>query len=315
MALGPANEPFYPNQPTPGKMSLSGDEGPSGIVAAVDDSKESLKVCRVAGWLAAVTNADLTLLEVIPSGGLSTVFHGEGFKERLEEEAKKRLESAAEPIRKDGVAVTTTSLEATESVVNSIVNYAAANGAGLLVLGTRSHGGLQKMLSGSVSSGVATHAGCSVVVVRGGSKGVFKRILVAVDGSENSAKAVRAASKLAKVAGAELTVIHIVHLPSYVYSYGTGRTIERIESDQKKYGEELLAKAARITREAGIGVKEELIEDLRSPALRIEKYAEAQGMDLLVMGARGVGAFERLMLGSVALGVLNNSKRSVMVVR
>jgi nucleotide-binding universal stress UspA family protein len=142
----------------------------------------------------------------------------------------------------------------------------------------------------------------------------FGDIVVAVDESERARNAVRLGSQLAKMARAQLTLIHIIHIPSYVYSYGSGESIDRIETDEKKYGENLLASASSIARQSGVEAREELIEDVRSPASGLVKYAEREGADLILVGARGVTTFERLLLGSVALGVLN-SKLPVLIVR
>jgi nucleotide-binding universal stress UspA family protein len=296
-------------------MSLSTEKGLGDIIAAVDESKDSASVVRVASWLASGLKSDLTLLEVVHFGRFRTRMSDSEFKGRIAE-AKEKLESAAAPIRKGGLNVSTASIESEDSIVRSITDYASKEGAGLIVLGTRSHGGLEKMVSGSVSSGVASHAGCSVLVVRGvAPKAILKRIIVAVDGSKNAVKAVRVASQLAKMAHAQVTLVHIIHIPSYVYSYGSGESIDRIEKDEKKYGEELLASAAKVAAESGIEVGEELIEDVRSPASRLVRYAESEGADLIVVGARGVTTFERLLLGSVALGVLSYSKIPVLIVR
>src|SRR5271170_2287317 len=112
-------------------MSL-GEKGMGEIVAAVDDSKDAATVVRVAGWLAAGMKTDLALLEVVPLGRFSKRVHGADFKEKMDEETKKRLESAAVPVRKGGVSVSTESLESPNSVVQSIIDYASKNAAGLI---------------------------------------------------------------------------------------------------------------------------------------------------------------------------------------
>ena len=296
-------------------MSLNGFER---IVAAVDGSESSLKACKAAASVAKGFNSEVTLVEVIPSGGLSTKTQGDEFKSRVEKGMKTHLEKAASLLKSEGIEAKMEILYAHPSVVQSIVDYGVEKRTDMIVLGTRGLSGLQKMFLGSVSSGVATHAKSSVLIVRTRSPTdelTFRRILVAVDGSENSSRAAVAAAKLSKTTGGELTILHIVHIPSYVYDTGSVAAIETIEKDEREYGEKLLSSMTSLLGKEGVNAKKEMIEEIQSPALRITKYAENNGNDLIVIGARGVHGFERLLVGSVATGVLNYSPCSILVIR
>jgi len=287
------------------------------IVIAVDGSENSLMACKATASLAVKFKSEVTLLHVIPSGGFK-VLQRQEVKDQLEQGAKKQLEMAASLIEREGLKVTKETLYAHPSVVQSIVNYANERNSDLIALGTRGIGGFQKMLLGSVSNGVATHSQCSVLIVRPSSPAEeprFRSILVAIDGSEKSARAARTAAEVARATGAELTVVHVVHLPSYAYEAGSAAAIQTMEKDEREYGQKLLQDAASIFKQEGVNAKLELMEEIQSPAVRITKYAASTGTDLIVIGARGVHGFERLLLGSVAIGVLNYSHCSVMVVR
>jgi len=68
--------------------------------------------------------------------------------------------------KKQGIRVKTEIPEAVSSVVETIINHAAKENVDLIVVGTRGLGGFKKMLLGSVSSGIVSHAQCPVLVVR-----------------------------------------------------------------------------------------------------------------------------------------------------
>jgi nucleotide-binding universal stress UspA family protein len=68
--------------------------------------------------------------------------------------------------KKLGIRVKTEIPEAVSSVVETIVNHAAKENVDLIVVGTRGLGGFKKMLLGSVSSGIVSHAPCPILVVR-----------------------------------------------------------------------------------------------------------------------------------------------------
>ena len=68
--------------------------------------------------------------------------------------------------KKRGIIVKADIPEATTSVVETIVNQAAKENADLIIVGTRGLGGFKKLILGSVSNGVVSHAHCPVLVIR-----------------------------------------------------------------------------------------------------------------------------------------------------
>jgi nucleotide-binding universal stress UspA family protein len=283
------------------------------IVVGVDGSENSVTACKTAALLATKFHSSLTLLEVVPSERIRSALD-KGLESQLELKAKQDVETVSAEIEKGGVKPQTEILRAQSSVVKAMVDYAAKN-SDLIVLGTKGSGAFHKMLLGSVSSGVASHAQNSVLVVRKDGS-VFRKILVCVDGSKNSSKATATAAMLVKATGATLTLLYVIHMPSFVYDESTtGSSIDTLEEDERDYGKKLLADAASVVKKEGIDAKQELLEEIQSPAVRITKYAETEGFDLIVLGGRGVHGFERLLLGSVAVGVLTYAHCSVLVVK
>lgn len=143
----------------------------------------------------------------------------------------------------------------------------------------------------------------------------FRRILAAVDGSECSAHALRAAIRLAKSEDAELTILHVMVISFALYSGDVVGPLAKMEEKAKHDGELFLAKAESVAKDAGIQPKLAIAKSVDSAARGITDYALRNDNDLIVVGTRGLGGLKRLLLGSVAAGVVHCAHCPVMVVR
>jgi nucleotide-binding universal stress UspA family protein len=137
------------------------------------------------------------------------------------------------------------------------------------------------------------------------------RIVVGVDGSEHSSRAVRWAVDEARLRGADLQLVHAVsrhEVPAYPTAAGPSAT------DLEEAGRRLLDQTMdEVERTVDTGsVRVERTADTGSPAKRLCRAAE--GADLLVMGARGLGGFRGLLLGSVTQQVVAHAPCPVVVV-
>jgi nucleotide-binding universal stress UspA family protein len=146
------------------------------ILVAVDGSEGSRKASEVAVDLAEKFNAQLyvlyafrgypeymTMFPSAPSPSGEAIEAHEAYARKAALEVVGRTVSIAE---KKGVKANPKTNETIGSVVQTITDYAVAEKIDLSVMGTRGMGGFKKMLLGSVSSGVVTHAYCPVLVVR-----------------------------------------------------------------------------------------------------------------------------------------------------
>ncbi len=143
----------------------------------------------------------------------------------------------------------------------------------------------------------------------------IKRILVAVDGSENATRAVKVASTVAKDNNAKLTILHVITIPAVVYSGDVAFPLNKIEVEARRQGEKYVESAESTAWQAGVKAETEIIESIDSPVRGITDYSEKNMIDLIVVGTRGLGGFKRLLLGSVASGVVHYAHCSVLVVR
>jgi nucleotide-binding universal stress UspA family protein len=146
------------------------------ILVAVDGSEGSTRASEAAVDLAEKFNAQLfvlyafrgypeymTMFPSAPSPSGQAIEAYEAYSRKAALEVVGRTVSMAE---KKGVKAKPKTSETIGSVVQTITDYAVAEKIDLIVMGTRGMGGFKKMLLGSVSSGVVTHAHCPVLVVR-----------------------------------------------------------------------------------------------------------------------------------------------------
>lgn len=154
-------------------------------------------------------------------------------------------------------------------------------------------------------------------------KGIFSKILVAIDGSKQSMDAAYYAINVSNKFNAELYAIHVTTDSEYVemFSFGiydveppTHRklSLEYIIQKAKEWFDEIKVKA----NEKNIQLsKAELIGTSASVEAAIVDYAEKNNIDLLVLGTKGYSGIKKLLVGSVASAVLNYAHCPVMVVR
>jgi nucleotide-binding universal stress UspA family protein len=140
----------------------------------------------------------------------------------------------------------------------------------------------------------------------------MEKILVPVDGSEQSHKAVAFAADLAKHYSATLHLLHVFKLT--IIPEGLG---EYVMSDR----EQLIALGNRIIAAAEGEAKGHGIERIEAtvvegdPAERIIDYAKEHEVDIIVIGSRGLGTFKGLLLGSVSNKVSHRTDRTCVIVR
>lgn len=180
----------------------------------------------------------------------------------------------------------------------------------VLVVGATNHPGRMTDLLGSVAS-VATHrAKGPTVVVRGdvASGTGLNRIVVGVDGSPDSLRALRWGAAEARLAHAELAVVHAWSDPYAASEMGLGDT----RGAALRAAQQVIDDAMRVVAEAEPGVTATPLLVEGHPAKAV---IDAAGPShLLVVGSRGRGGFRALLLGSVSRTVLEHAACSVAVV-
>jgi nucleotide-binding universal stress UspA family protein len=141
---------------------------------------------------------------------------------------------------------------------------------------------------------------------------MFSKLLVPVDGSENSVRALEAAIFLSKKIDAHVAVMHVMEKPPTLYIHPQ-KELEELLRNYRKEGEQILEKCEEIGNRNGVELQKVMIEGDVAP--KIIKFAEKELFDMIVMGHRGSGRFKEMVLGSVSEKVLRQAKHSVLIIR
>jgi nucleotide-binding universal stress UspA family protein len=184
-------------------------------------------------------------------------------------------------------------------------------GADLLVVGARGHGGFRGLLLGSVSQRCAQHTAIPLAIVRtDATEAVTKRIVVGVDGSKSSHKALSWALDEARARHAQLTVVHawIPAMFGAIEFAAPVLGIETFEATAKRTVDEALAESD-VDGLAG-SVDTAIVE---GGAARAILHA-AEDASLIVVGSHGRGAVAGMLLGSVSQQVIHHAGCPVVVV-
>jgi nucleotide-binding universal stress UspA family protein len=275
------------------------------VVVGVDGSPGAVRALDWAGAEAERSGAELTIVGAWVHGG----FGGDCL---TEEDARIVVEMAAMSVANRYPAVSVNHLLCKESAAHSLIEV--SRDADLLVVGSRGFGGFRGLLFGSVGQHCLTHAACSVAIIRhsdhvqtNGAETNPQRIVVGVDGSDESNLALNWAAIEASQAGAVLEVVGSWVFPGtsgYVFAacIGMSEAAERVVADA----------LARVPRVAPEVVTEGKTSE-EPPAVSLVNAS--RNAQLLVVGSRGLGAFRGLLLGSVSHHVATHAHSPVVVVR
>lgn len=141
----------------------------------------------------------------------------------------------------------------------------------------------------------------------------IQKILVPVDGSTSSFEAFLWACELASRFHAQVHMVYMVDARKQVA--GVGRVPIGIESGEKEARKEGVRVVEEFSKHAPPGITVEKIIAVGPPAEGIVRLASTMGIDLIVMGNRGLGAVRRLAFGSVSTYVLHHAECPVLVTR
>ncbi len=145
---------------------------------------------------------------------------------------------------------------------------------------------------------------------------MFKHILVPVDGSETSMKAVARAAALAKVFGSEVTLLYVIDPYPFTgvgadFAYGQAQYLSAANAEANA----ALDAAKQAVAAAGVAEAGTVVGEGHTVHEGVLATVESTGADLVVMGSHGRRGLEKLVLGSVTQRVLSVVKVPVLVVR
>lgn len=138
---------------------------------------------------------------------------------------------------------------------------------------------------------------------------MFKKILVATDGSDYSLRAVEAGRDLANCMSAEVTLAYAAYIPAM---YSVDITPE-IKDALREDGRRILSISSALFKDSGIEPKTRLLFDEKAEEGILRLIAE-DGYDLVIVGSRGLHATERRALGSTSMRVLEEAACPILIV-
>ncbi|TLX69120.1 MAG: universal stress protein [Thaumarchaeota archaeon] len=141
---------------------------------------------------------------------------------------------------------------------------------------------------------------------------MFSKILVPVDGSDISYRALDAALFLSEKLGSNITVIHVMEDVPITQIESPKLLTELLEA-YKKESQGVLSKCSEIATKKGLTINTILLKG--NPASIILDISIKEKKDMVIMGSRGIGKFKELILGSVSSKILHHSSCPVMLIR
>jgi nucleotide-binding universal stress UspA family protein len=285
------------------------------VLVAMDGSKYGRWAMNWVAKLPLVKPPRVTVLHVVDIAAVRAPILAQPViagTERYIQEEIKRIEARSDKALKEAkqqlasLTLRGTTRKEQGAVAPTILKRAPKRN-GFLVVGSQGLDAFDRFMLGSISTNLIHHATCPVLVIK--SEAVpLRRIALATDGSEASAKA------LAFVLGKfrpDISVGNGGRVPVHVSAIHVMPLVKY--PGLKKAGDKILEQSVRKLVQAGF--KAEPVCRLGKPAEEIMKAASEEHADLIVMGAQGLGAVARFLIGSVSTRVVQHASCAVLVVR
>ena len=272
------------------------------VIASVDGSDKAARAITVATAIAKLADADLNVMRVIdiPSERLLAQAEAIGLDDAVltgRREAETQLaDTIAGVIVGPGRRVTFDVLEAND-VVGAIVSYAVRRNARVLVMATRAPGALERAIAGSVADRVVRESPYPVVLVPpgaaflGGKTMQITRVLVPQDGSSLAFRCLEFLIELPHARDLEYVLVEVVATNEL-----------RVDAELR------LKHSAAWLRARGVKSVEVIVADASDAAAAIVGAVREVFPDVIAMSTRGASGLGRLILGSVAEGVVRSSE-------
>ena len=279
------------------------------VVVGIDGSEAALGAARWAADVAAKSGAPLVLLHAVPRPN----WHFTADTPAISADGADAVLAAAEAAVRSAHAdlgVRTTLV--TKSVTAALQD--ASDGARLVVVGAGSD---ERRVLGGHAIRIAHGASCPVLAWREPAArrtGKPLPVVVGIDESEGSTRALAAAFDIARTLHAPLSVVHMWDITAAVglgYSQGLmdWKLLDMLEAQQRQRMEQLVAPFARDYPDAHVT---EVFRDIGPAKGLIELSGDAQ---LVVVGSHGSGGVVDSALGSVSQSVLHHAECPVLIVR
>jgi nucleotide-binding universal stress UspA family protein len=283
-------EPVLPQQLSPlGRFER--------FLVASDGSEFSAAAVREAIRMSSKCGARLHVMSLVATGAEHEAM-GQAILGREMEAARAHLEEVKTRAEAEGVPCETHLVHG-HVVDQEIVDLADALQVDVIVMGRRGRRGLARVMLGHATARVIGLARCAVLVVPRAAQVEGRHVVIGTDGSRAADAAAIAASRLAGVCGAPVTVVSVT-----TPSHGPERRAEAQQAVDRV--------VAHMTEQ---GVAAEGVVPHGRPDEMIVRVAVERDADMIVTGSHGRTALQRVLLGSTSERILNETQCAVLVVK
>jgi len=267
------------------------------ILFATDRSESANHAFGHAVRMASALEAELHIVHVV-------IPDLEDLRERVDPED-------IAPRTPDGLAVFRY-IRSGDSAAHEVISHCNEHDIDVVILGTRGRTGIGRLLLGSVAERVVREAPCPVLTVPSRAPDdAVARVLAAVDLSEYSRSVIEHAVALANLHDARLDLLHVVQDVSVPLSYSPELAPVMVPGMEER--------AWQALRELLNQIDPHLVEkahiNIGYPATEILRFAENEGVSLIVMATHGLTGIQHLLIGSVAEKVVRKAPCPVLTVR
>lgn len=290
-------------------------ETPRSILVATDFSRDAaLAASRAVALAGDLGVADVRLLHVVEAPWLGTLQQwfglAESSRQGLVDEAERSMAAQVAAIEAE-----TGRRPASSVVVGSLLETVIeqAGQADLLVVGARGQHPVRDFAVGTTGERLLRKRRGPMLVVRRGPVGHYRRVLAPVDFSKHAGHVVRQAAAIAPQA--QIEVLHAFEVPFESKLRFAGVADDEIHRLRQHARAQAVDGVAKIVAEAGIDAARvrRRVEHGYAPRVIVDAARHADA-DLIVIGKHGESIVEDLLLGSVTLHVLGESRCDVLVV-
>ena len=279
------------------------------IVVPLDGSELAEGILPHVKEIASRTGAEMVLLTSVVDVGVWDATVTAALLGKEEELAGAYLEAKAAELRAAGFNVRARVLQG--PAAEAILGAAREEAASLIAISTHGRSGLSRWIFGSVAGKIVQSTDRPLLIVRPGEKAPasvqIRKILVPLDGSDVAEAVLPFVEDLAKAVGAAVVLFNAIPPLAAYPGFETaqpvlvGRVIEEMQDDARK----LLSRVAKEME--GRGVTASMVVTVALAVDGIIHAAEEIGADLIALGTHGRSGLGRMVLGSVADGVIRRS--------
>lgn len=286
------------------------------ILAATDLSAPARHAVERAALVKKDTSAVLHLLHVANLSPLDRLRQLMGvtpaeMEQRVLDAARQKLRSLVEGLPQRFDEITGIHVVA-GSLLAELTKLAEALSADMLVCGARGESVIRHYALGTTALRMLSTARCPVLVVKLPPHESYKRLLVPVDFSASSLRAINNAISIAP--HADIVLLHVFDVPFEGHLRYANVDEDTIHHYRIVAKQEATQKIQALRNQAGLNSRQSSLVVLHgNPALRITEQEQEQDCDLIVMGKHGENLVEELLLGSVTKHVLAESQGDVLV--